>query len=103
MVKGFSFGDVVILIKVVATFIHQEKKRHSKNMTKNPMEDIFNMLKGLGQLQEYKDYADYRERKYGISKKEGEEKQEEINEEYQEFKDNMPPEEREQYRTIFGD
>jgi hypothetical protein len=65
------------------------------------MEDLFNMLKGLGQLQEYKDYADYRERKYGISK--SEETQEDINEEYQEFKNNMPPEEREQYRTIFGD
>ncbi len=77
-------------------------------MANNPLENIFNLLKEAGNFSEYDDYLDYREKKYGIPRKkleetQDQEKQAQIEKSYQEFKDKMPPKERQRYRELFDE
>lgn len=59
----------------------------------NPTRDLFNVMKGLGKFAEYKDYAEYRRKKFGID--------EDSTESHQEFIKGLTDEELEDYNYIF--
>lgn len=61
---------------------------------KNPNQDLFNFMKGLGKFQEYADYEDYKRKKLGIT--------EEPTESYQEFLKGLTDKELEEFNNLFG-
>jgi hypothetical protein len=72
-------------------------------MKTNSFEDMFNFMKGLGHYQDCATYQEYREKHLGITKTPDELKEEEHNKEYQDFKNEMSQEEREQYEECFSE
>lgn len=61
----------------------------------NPLESMFEMMKGLGYYKEYETFEDYRKDKYGKNAFTPEEKE-------KEFKSKMTDKERRDYEYVFG-
>lgn len=69
-------------------------------MPKNQLENLFNYMKNLNYYPDFSNYQEYKEKKLGISKKPAAE--DEKIKAFNEWKNSLSEEERQQFEYVFG-